>query len=422
MSALRAVPDPAEAPVDDAELEATADAMEAAGYTGMTPPTDDERPDLARDAVRWRRGRDRSARAAGFDDAEDLERYLASPRGQAYLDASREAADQAMAPDPTVAPTFVSAADVERPADVDDYDVARLVRRRGLVVLAGTEGSGKTQLTVELAIRLATGTGALAGHFEIPQPLTVAYVDEENGATEMYRREESVLAALRLERAALKRLHRMSFAGVHLGRPKSQAWLLEQLQSIRPGVVILDTAGVMVDDEWGAPLKDAVRYLRTLTAELDCSIVLLVHLVKAPREGKSSRAAHGTSLGDVMGQWGRHADVVALLADLGAGRVRLTVRKRVPPASLVLVQQDGITSVVAVTAGDETPASLDDRILRAIDAGATAADEIMTALGTPEKPLARRTFYDALGRLRRDGFVADGTPLRLTDAGDEAVA
>jgi hypothetical protein len=120
-----------------------------------------------------------------------------------------------------------------------------------------------------------------------------------------------------------------------------------------------------------------------------------------------------------MGQWTRSADVVAVMADLGAGRARWTVRKRVPPSSLVLAQRGGLWDVVAV-AEDHEAASTDTRVLRAIAAGATAADELRTALGTTDRPLPKQTLYDALRRLRADGYLENGTPLTLTGSGREA--
>jgi hypothetical protein len=120
-----------------------------------------------------------------------------------------------------------------------------------------------------------------------------------------------------------------------------------------------------------------------------------------------------------MGQWTRSADVVAVMADLGAGRARWTVRKRVPPSSLVLAQRGGLWDVVAV-AEDHESASLETRVVRAIAAGAVTADELRIALGTADRPLPKRSLYNALARLRTDGLVADGTPLALTDDGMES--
>ena len=306
---------------------------------------------------------------------------------------------------------FECAADATEPADVDDWLVDGLLRPKALGILASAEGIGKSYARLELALRLATGTGALFGHYGIRRAARVVLVDEENGPAEEYRRECETLAALGLDRAELSNYFRTSYAGMNLGKPERQEWLRAELDKLGPDLVILDTGGAMVGDEWGEPLKEAIRFLRSLP----CAVLVCCHLTKPPRDNHRG-SQHGTALADVMGQWTRSADVVAVMADLGAGRARWTVRKRVPPSSLVLAQRGGLWDVVAV-ADDHEAASLDDRVLRAIAAGATTADELRIALGTADRPLPKRSLYNALGRLRADGLVADGTPLALTDAG-----
>jgi hypothetical protein len=319
-------------------------------------------------------------------------------------------------------PELVRVADVLPSETHDVWQVEGLLRPGSLAVLASAEGIGKSYARLELAVRLATGTGAVFGHYGIPAAGDVVLIDEENGPDEETRREAIVLDSLGLSRADLgDHYRRVSFAGMALTRPDRQRWLRGLLEPIRPDLVILDTATAMVGDEWGAELKEAVRYLRGLIRDLGCSVLVTVHLTKPPRDHGSAGGSnrHGFALSDVMGQWTRSADVVAIMADLGAGRARWTVRKRVPPSQLILAQRGGLWEAVAV-AEDHATASIDDRMIRAIAAGATSADEVRTALGTGSKPLAQRTFYDALGRLRRDGFVAEGTPLALTEAGEEA--
>jgi len=169
----------------------------------------------------------------------------------------------------------------------------------------------------------------------------------------------------------------------------------------------------MVGDEWGSSFKDAIRFLRSLIVEYGCSILVCVHMTKPPRENGHTR--HGSTLADVMGQWTRSADMVAVMADLGAGRAQWTVRKRVPPSTLVLAQRGGLWQTVAV-GEDHAETTADDRVLRAIAAGATSADSLITALG-----LSRSGVYKVIGRLRHDEMIGDGTPLTLTEAGREAV-
>jgi hypothetical protein len=318
-------------------------------------------------------------------------------------------------PEPAAfSPSFQCVADAAEPADLDDWLVDGLLRPGALGILASAEGIGKSYARLELAARLATGTGALFGHYPIRKPARVVLVDEENGPAEEYRRETEVLAALGLDRSALSGYFRVSYAGMNLGKPDRQEWLRRELDRLAPDLAIFDTGGAMVGDEWGEPLKAAVRYLRSLP----CAVLACVHLTKPPRERSRGPGQHGSALADVMGQWTRSADVVAVMADLGAGRARWTVRKRVPPSSLILAQRGGLWDVVSVAEDHET-ASTDTRVLRAIAAGANTADELRLALGTADRPLPKRTLYDALARLRADGYLADGTPYSLTPDGME---
>jgi len=314
---------------------------------------------------------------------------------------------------PILAPAFQCVADATEPDDVDDWLVDGLLRPKALGILASSEGIGKSYARLELAVRLATGTGALFGHYPIRRSARVVLLDEENGPAEEYRRELDVLDCLGLPRSALTDYFRVSYAGMSLTKPDRQEWLRREVDGIEPELVILDTGGAMVGDEWGDPLKTAVRFLRSLR----CAVLVCVHLTKPPRERHGGQ--HGSALADVMGQWTRSADVVAVMADLGAGRARWTVRKRVPPSSLVLAQRGGLWDVVAV-AEDHEAASLETRVLRAIAAGAVTADELRIALGTADRKLPERSLYNALRNLRADGLVAEGTPLTLTDAGTES--
>jgi DNA-binding transcriptional ArsR family regulator len=296
--------------------------------------------------------------------------------------------------------------------------VAGFLRPATLAVLASLEGLGKSGMRTEVAIRGATGTGPLFGYFDIPAPFRVATFDEENGPDEELRRDRATLGALGLEQSDLgDRYQRASFAGLNLNAPGDRAYLDAEIARTRPDLLILDTAGSMVADEWGAPLKETMRYLRSLVVRFGVAVLLIVHMTKPSRNGKAGPVeVHGTKLSDVMGQWTRAVDVVGLLADLGAGRVRLEVMKRAPHVVLILERDGGLWRLL--TTGEPAPVRdrTDDRVLRAIAAGAASAEDLAESL-----ELSRRAVYNALGRLRKGGFVTAGTPLRLTPDGEEAI-
>jgi hypothetical protein len=345
-----------------------------------------------------------------IDPAFEVDGRSEAEQVAAYTDVS--AGNGRPDPEPT-RPSFVSIAQLEQPATVDDWLVQDLLRPRALFVIAAAEDLGKSQLVTELGIRLATGTGALFDHYPIPAPARVAMVNMEMPPEEAWRRESSVLGRLGLERSEATDYYRVDSPDVTL--PRDRAWLERELDAIRPAVLVIDTGTAIVGEEWGPEFKAAIRYLRGLTVRFDLAIVIAVHLVKPSREKGRSRGLHGEHLSDVMGQWGRQVDAVAMLADLGDDRARWTTKKRTTRASLILARDDGLFKVVAV--GEErSSATSAQRVLSAVAAGAGSIEELTAGLG-----LSRSTIVRAVAILRADGLLSDELPYRLTEAGAEAV-
>lgn len=383
--------------------------LELTGGRHYANATELERGRLATAAAVTARVALAQARRAGFDSIEDFLAATVDPPELAAMRRREDATPAELRP----------VSSIERPVDVDVALVEDLVRPGSIVVLAAPEGLGKTRMAQELAIRCAAGRGAVFGRYRVPRPIRVALIDEENGEAQLWREEEAVLAALDVSRAALDGLWRVSFAGLHLARPDRQAWLRAQLHRARPELVIIDTGGAVVDDEWGPSLKDGIRFLRELIRDFGCAFVILVHLTKPGRErspGAGGERIHGSALSDVMGQWTRHADVVLVASDLGADRVRLAVRKRITPSTVILAKAGGLWNYVADADAPVSRERTEDRVLAAIAAGAATALEIAELLEMP-----KRTVFDKIRHLRNAGFVADGSPYELTDDGREAI-
>lgn len=300
------------------------------------------------------------------------------------------------------------------PPDVDDWVIEGVLRPGAILVVAAPEGLGKSYVRKEIAARLTTCGGSLFGHYPVLRSCSVLEVDEENGEAEEFRREEQVFAALDVNRADAVEYWSASFPALDLGDDGARGYLRDQVAEIRPGVLMLDTGTSMVGDEWGAELKAAIRFLRSLTIEFGCAIVIFVHLVKPPRGKDRTYRMHGSAIGDVMGQWTRPADSVAILADLGKGRASWSMLKKVPRSELVIAQSDGLWKVEEV--GQERAPTSDDRVLRAIATGGVNPDSISKALA-----LSSRAVSSAIARLRRDGLLAEGYPYRVTAAGRQAL-
>jgi hypothetical protein len=301
------------------------------------------------------------------------------------------------------------------PPDVDAWVIEGVLRPGTILVVASLEGSGKSHVRKEMAVRLTTCGGPLFGHYPIPRTCSVLEIDEENGGSEEFRREEQVFAALGVRRADATNYWSVSFPALDLGDDGSQVYLCGQVATHRPDVLMLDTGTSMVDEEWGPELKAAVRFLRRLTVEFGCAVVIFVHLVKPPRGRDATTRAHGSALSDVMGQWTRTVDAVALLADLGGGRANWRMFKKVPKSELVIAQAEGIWKVVHV--GAERKVTNDDRVLRAIAEGGENPDSIATSLG-----VSTRTVSEAIKHLRDRGLIGPKYPYEMTSAGVEALA
>jgi uncharacterized protein YabE (DUF348 family) len=92
-----------------------------------------------------------------------------------------------------------------------------------------------------------------------------------------------------------------------------------------------------------------------------CAIVTFVHLVKTPRGNARTTRTHTSTSADVMGQCTRTVDAVALLADLGDGRVKWTMSTKVPRSERVIARLDGLCKVVD-TKAERRPKTV-DRVL-----------------------------------------------------------
>ena len=302
------------------------------------------------------------------------------------------------------------------PPDVDAWLITDVLRPGTILVVASLEGSGKSHVRKEMAVRLTTCAGSLFGYYSIPRTCSVLEIDEENGDREEFRREEQVFAALGVRRADADGTYwSVSFPALDLGDEGSQTYLRGQVATHRPDVLMLDTGTSMVGEEWGPDLKAAVRFLRRLTVEFGCAVVVFVHLVKPPRGRDATARAHGSTLSDVMGQWTRTVDAVALLADLGGGRANWRMFKKVPKSDLVIAQADGVWKVVHV--GAERKVTNDDRVLRAIAEGGENPDSIAKSLG-----VSSRSVSAVIKRLRVGGLIGPGYPYKVTPAGYESLS
>jgi AAA domain-containing protein len=294
-----------------------------------------------------------------------------------------------------------------KPERADEWGVAEgFLRPNVLAVAAASPGGAKSWVRAELAMRAATGRGALFDRYAIAHTATVLVVDEDNGDAEEWRRDEAMLAHLGLERRDLSRVYRLSLAGVLLDDPTWQRYLEERIDALGVTLLVLDPISMMHrGKELREELMPVVRYLRALLRRFPALTILAVHHLKKPIAGGNGERGVDDVRGGV---WGQVADVIAVMSPLGDRRVKWQLLKRVPSSTLILEQTEaGPLVFVADGAGRARQATNDDRVLAAVDAGATAVEEVVVATGMKE-----RTAWDAVRRLRKAGILERQGELR----------
>jgi hypothetical protein len=147
-----------------------------------------------------------------------------------------------------------------------------------------------------------------------------------------------MLASLGLTRSIHMVLYnRIHYSGLDLESAVHQTVFDRLLSEHQPQLVILDTAGAMVGEEHGKDFKKVMAFLKAMKEKHDCAIVLVVHLVKPPRDAKLAGKPVERVITDVMGQWTRSADVLMLVSETEDDNVILfRVRKRVDRSDITL--------------------------------------------------------------------------------------
>jgi len=146
--------------------------------------------------------------------------------------------------------------------------VESLIVEGAIAAIVGAPKVGKTWLTLDIALALATGLPVLE-RFAVNTPGPVLLVLEESGRIALRRRLEDLLAGRGASREGMGNLHFFANARVRLNDPEWQRDLLRIVTTLKPSAVLLDPLvrlkGAEVDEssqrEIG-PVLDLIRDLR----------------------------------------------------------------------------------------------------------------------------------------------------------------
>ena len=293
-------------------------------------------------------------------------------------------------------PIAIPVSEMPPPADPHAFLVGNLIRPGTTVMLAGPPGAAKSWASRQLALACASGRQVYLEHYPIERPLNVLVVDEDNGPDEEWRRDETLLRFLELDRSQVDRVRRVSLEGVQLDQERWQRWLRGQIRLHDIDLVILDPISEM---HGGKELREdpafrsMLAFLKRLKVDFPRLATVIVHHTRK-RDPKA--AVGSTTLEDVRGQWGQTPDVVAMLIPMGDRRSKWEVHKRVPHSALILEQVaegepgEGALRFVADESTQRTKAMANDaKVIDAVREGLETFPDLLEHLGMPKSTLHR---------------------------------
>ncbi len=191
-----------------------------------------------------------------------------------------------------------------------DWLVEKLIPKKGLCLITAEPGIGKSRLSMQLALALATGTPFLK--YPVERPMTVMYLSLEMQGDMLKHFLENQLSATDLEKSLSD-----NYKLVPLGRPLDLTssegfdFLDMLLEEHDPEVMFIDALGSLTFDELGeVQSKDITTRLHELTAKYGTTFFVIHHNRKPDLSGKKR-----PSLGDVYGSQyiAAHSDLVLSL-------------------------------------------------------------------------------------------------------------
>lgn len=224
------------------------------------------------------------------------------------------------------APSLKSAlvGDIEGVPEEERWLVDRLWSASGVGIVGATPKSGKTWLSLEMAVAVASGTPML-GEFEVPSAGPVVVFPAEDDPRAVRDRIQGLAAARGRDLKNLP-LHVITETVLHLDDEEHRRGLTRLLKDIRPVLVVLDP---LVRLHTGAEshaghMAELLGFLRGLQRQFDCSILVTHHVSK-------KRGAKGAQMGQALrGSGELHAwgDSNLYLSKTSDGLVQVEVEHR----------------------------------------------------------------------------------------------
>ena len=234
-------------------------------------------------------------------------------------------------------------------------------------IVGGEPKCCKSFLALDLAVAVASGTPALR-RFPVAAPGRVLLYAAEDALHIVRARLEGVCAAADCRLQDLD-IQVITAPSVRLDLPADRDALERTVADLKPKLLILDPFVRLhrIDENSSGEVAPLLAYLRELQRRHALAVLLVHHAKKTAGHIRAGQALRGSS---EFHAWG---DSNLYLRREPSGQLTLTVEHRAapsPPSLPLELQQHGpalALAVLAPTATDVPPSSLDERITSALE-------------------------------------------------------
>lgn len=152
------------------------------------------------------------------------------------------------------------------------------IPNRVMTMLAGSPGSGKTYVALDLCYRLVNGLSTPDGEQFNTRKKTVVYVDGEDFLSAIYQRSK----AWQMDNKHFYPLERPERGMIDLAKPEFQDALIDMVYDLKPAAIVIDSLSTISTKGENAieDLRDLLTFLVELSKNNDTALILLHHVKK----------------------------------------------------------------------------------------------------------------------------------------------
>ena len=205
----------------------------------------------------------------------------------------------------------------------------KVLPKRGIWILGGLTGIGKSYITLDIVRALTTATNPWdCPHLTTPAPCRVLYVEQEIGEYGLQERARRVFERHQPRTYDERAFFSSQDPAFQLDTPEGRKHICEEIRECRPNVLILDPISDFHTSEESdntaiSKLFLTIKELKTASLDDDMSVIVLHHFKKPPN-GKVASQGYDDLCEDNFrgaGKWTASPDTVTTMAKKGGNKV-----------------------------------------------------------------------------------------------------